>query len=280
MRISANMLITTMHSFAPIQKNYKISDLIQCDQLLMNSVRTACGYSKSDAKHLLFMKEENGGFGLKSFQECDLKANVRELEVVLNGEEYDSKILRSRTTAIKNRISAYLGSKNHINDAIIKLSKYGIYLRDQEDGLLNRILDNIALNLNRMPIGDPGFDGGTGVLLGPGVLNLTQTALGGTWYTAIRNFFSGIWSEKQIEYILGERGLKLVKTCTALAIRQELIDKVAMTSYLEWTITKNTYKITILTTSIIGKRCAWMKTDLFAKQIQNNLLGNFKKFGG
>ena len=242
LKITTNMLITTMHSFAPLQKNYKIEDLIQYDQLLMNSIRTACGYSKNDAKHLLFLSEKVGGFGIKSFQECDLKAIARELEVILNGSEYDGKSLRSRVAAIKNRISEYLGTRNHVRDAIIKIAKYGIYLRDRKDGLINRILDNIAIKLERMPIGDPDFASNEEVLLGPGVLNLTQTALGSTWHFTIKNLILGIWSEEQARYMVGKEGLDLINNCLELAIDQEKSDQLAMTTVFEWSISKNHYK--------------------------------------
>jgi len=118
------------------------------------------------------LSEKAGGFGIKTFLESDIKTNTRELEVILNGTEFDGRVLRSRVEALRNRISMYLGTRNHVGDAIIKVSKYGLFLRDKNDGIINRILDLIALRLDRMPVGqEPGFDiGDAGALLGTGDL--------------------------------------------------------------------------------------------------------------
>ena len=122
------------------------------------------------------------------------------------------------------------------------MTKYGIYLRDRKNGLINRILDNIAIKLERMPIGDPYFASNEEVLLGPGVLNLTQTTLGGTWHFTIKNLIQGIWSEEQARYMVGKEGLDLINNCLELAIDQEKSDQLAMTTVFEWSISKNHYK--------------------------------------
>ena len=242
LKISANMLITTMHSFAPLQKNHKEEDLLKCDKMLMNSTRKACGFCKNDSKHLMFLGEKFGGHGLKTFQETDLKANARELEVVLNGREFDGKVLRSRVEAIKNRISLFLNTHNHVRDAANKLAKFGIYLRDKKDGILNRVLDLIAIKKNWMPVGDNNFNGGNDALLGPGLKELTQTALGSTWYTSIKNLINNTWTSQQVQGILGEEGLELIDECLEEAFSQDEKDKIMMLPFREWLIRSNPYK--------------------------------------
>jgi len=43
-----------MHSYAPLQQNFAVEDLMECDTLLTNEIRTTCGLCKNDAKHPLF----------------------------------------------------------------------------------------------------------------------------------------------------------------------------------------------------------------------------------
>ena len=241
LRIAANMLITTMHSFAPIQKNFKIKDLMNCDSQLINTVSKTCGFSNTDAKHLLFISEKNGGHGIKTFQEVDLVANARELEVILNGCEFDGKAIRSRTAAIKNRLSLFLGTNNHIWDAIKKLAKFGFFLRDRNDGIINRILDNLAQTKGWKPVGDKNFQGSSGALLGEGNLELTQAALGSTWYSTVKNFLKGIWNENQSKYMVGSTGFQIIKSCHNSAKEQTIKDFTSMKSFKEWSVKLNPY---------------------------------------
>jgi len=141
-KICANMLCSTIHSYAPLQMGHSKKDLFDCDKLLLKSVSKRKGLSSSDAKHCIFLDERNGGFGFKSFLEVDIFANARELEIALNGFMLDSEVIRARAAAflIRHDRPGEDIFHNFTGDAITKLAQYGIHVRDSKDGLVNFIL--------------------------------------------------------------------------------------------------------------------------------------------
>ena len=99
--------------------------------------------------------------------EEDVIANTRELEVLLNGIDTDNKALRARLAAYRTGISKEYHN-NHIRDAITKLAKFGIYVRDREDEIINHTLGILSNNKKYSPIGEKKYkDGGiAGIGLG------------------------------------------------------------------------------------------------------------------
>jgi len=66
-KLCANMLCSTMHSYAPLQMSHNKTDLLECDALLVKCLRKRKGLSSTDASHSLFLDESNGGYGIQSF---------------------------------------------------------------------------------------------------------------------------------------------------------------------------------------------------------------------
>ncbi len=130
-----------MHSFAPLQTQTNIKDLLQCDQQLLNLVSKRKGLTNTDARHSIFISEANMGYGIRSFLDVHIVACVRELEVTLNGVDTDCKVARARLAAYRAHSDQTTGtSRNHINYNIQLLGKYGIFLRDSNDGIINYLI--------------------------------------------------------------------------------------------------------------------------------------------
>jgi len=139
--------------------------------------------------HKFWIKEEQGGFGFKSFLEEDLIAVARELEVVLNSNEIDSKAIRARLEAFNRNPKDY--HKNHVKDAIHKLGKYGIYLRDQNNEILNYVLSNLAKERRYAPVGNAAFRDGNKATIGQGKAHLLDLCMGGSLSMVIQGVMDG-----------------------------------------------------------------------------------------
>jgi len=113
----------------------------------------------TDAKHVLFLDEDKGGFGFKSFLDVDLISTVRELEIVLNGYMLDSRVSRSRlqSYSIRHEREDERILLNFIGNAIEKISRYGFHVRDKNDGLMNYILYDLNHQKRYLPIGHESF---------------------------------------------------------------------------------------------------------------------------
>jgi len=170
-RICSNMLCTTMHSYAPLQMAHAATELEDCDKCLVNQIRKRHGLSTSDAKHVLFIDMNKGGFGFKSFLDVDLIIlTIRELEIVLNGMMLDSKASRSRLQAYyirqdKEIDGVYL---NFIGSAIEKIAKYGFHIRDKYDGIINYILANLNNQKRYVAVGHDNYRHADGYSIGSG----------------------------------------------------------------------------------------------------------------
>jgi len=173
-----NMLCTTMHSYAPLQANHNLCDLQKCDTEIINKLHSKRGLSKSDAKNRFSIDEKYGGFGFKSFIEEDIVANARELEVLLNGIDTDNKALRARLTAYRDKVSKDYHN-NHIRDAVTKLAKFGIYLRDKDDELINYVLGKLSKMKKYSPVGDANYKDGGATGIGLGKEKLLDLSMGG-----------------------------------------------------------------------------------------------------
>ena len=147
-QLCANMLCSTVHSYAPLQMSHNTKDLLDCDKLLIEYVKKRKGLSSTDAKHSIFLDSSNGGYGFNSFLEVDLVANARELEIILNGHLIDSEVIRARASAflIRHDRPDTTVFANFTGKAIHKLADYGFHIRDSRDGIINQILGHF----NRM----------------------------------------------------------------------------------------------------------------------------------
>ena len=66
-----------MHSFAPLQTQTNIKDLLQCDQRLLNLLSRSKGLTSTDARHSIFILEANMGYGIRSFLDVHIVVCVR-----------------------------------------------------------------------------------------------------------------------------------------------------------------------------------------------------------
>ena len=183
-QICANMLCSTIHSYAPLQMGHKVEDLLDCDKNLVKLVMKRKGLSQTDAKHGIFLEENNGGYGFKSFLEIDLISNARELEIALNGDMLDSEVIRARAAAflIRHDRPGDTIFHNFTGNAISKLANYGIHLRDKNDGLVNYILNCYNTQALFKSIGDPKYNAPRTFSIGLGKKNNQKIAFGSQFH--------------------------------------------------------------------------------------------------
>ena len=152
-----NTFLVSVPSFAPLQFNYNLSKLKECDTLISRKISKSRGLSLSDSKHRLYLKRHQLGGGIKSIVDSNIIAVARELEVELNGSQLSSGAIRGRLYAVKDSPINKDISCNHIYDGIMKLASFGIFLRDSVDGLSNYIFQKICTHYKISSIGDNEF---------------------------------------------------------------------------------------------------------------------------
>ena len=175
-----NMLCNTVHSYAPLQMNHQGHDLQECDEEMIKIVRKRHGLAASDAKHVLFLPENKGGFGFKSYLDIDVIANAREVEIGLNGEMLDSEVMRARSKAfiIRHNNPSNKISFNYMGSAINKLAKFGFHVRDRKDGIINYILAILNKQKRFCTIGDVRYTGMSNYSIGNGQIRNLDIAYG------------------------------------------------------------------------------------------------------
>ena len=95
-------------------------------------------------------------------------------------------------------------------------------------------MDNLVIMKGWCLVGlGKGQNNAGGALLGEGSLELTQGALGSTWYYSIKNLLQGIWTDNQVKYMVGESGLNLIRECHKKAIEQRKNDLACLYSFEE-----------------------------------------------
>ena len=231
-RLCNNMLCTTVHSFAPIQSNHSSKQLLECDSLVAQCLRKKRGLANSDAMHRFWIDEEVGGFGFKSFLEEDIIAVGRELEVVLNSNDLDSKALRGRLAA--HRRSPISNHANHVREAVMKLAKYGIYLRDTEDEIANIVLSQCARMTKFAPVGHAAYKDGGRATIGVGKAHLLQLAMGGILEQLIHAIIKGATKKEIKEICPGKLPLSFEKIKKLIFQAQKLRFQEATKLYQFW----------------------------------------------
>jgi len=152
-----NAFLVSVPSFAPLQFNYNLCKLKECDSLISRKIGKSRGLSISDSKHRLYLKNHRLGGGIKSIVDSSILAIARELEVELNGTQISSGATRGRLYAAKDASFNRDITCNHIYDGIIKLSRFGIFLRDSTDGIANYLFKMICDFYKVCPVGDSRF---------------------------------------------------------------------------------------------------------------------------
>jgi len=140
-----NMLVGTIPTFASVQVNFPSQELLKLDKIAATTCLKTNGLSKSDSKLRMFLPEDMGGLGLLSTMELDLISVAREFEIISNNVTLDSRAFRTRISALDNYpLHEIFLSKNHAREAISKLARYGIYIRDSAEEEVNYILSKLS----------------------------------------------------------------------------------------------------------------------------------------
>jgi len=189
-----NMLISTMHSYVPLQAQYDRDELDRLDLSIANIISKKNGISQTDSKHRVFLPERLGGLGIKSVREVDIIATAREMEIVSNGEGLDSRAFRARISAIHTyEDSSDSKIRNHALDAIHKLARFGVQFRDADDGLITDILERMAKTAELKAIGDPLYKDGNGALIGRGKIKHLKYSMGGKLHKLLTALRANNW---------------------------------------------------------------------------------------
>jgi len=179
-RKCVNMLVTSIHSFVPLQANHNQTELRRVDSNVASLVMKKNGFSHTDSKHRIFLPQSLGGLGFLSALEKDIISVARELEVICNGIEIDSRAFRCRVSAIPSYPDLNAETiRNHALEAIKKLGKYGIFLRDSRDDIVNETLIKIGNKTNVVSVGTSNYKDGNGFNLGLGKSANLKLILGG-----------------------------------------------------------------------------------------------------
>jgi len=194
-RKCSNMLISTMHSFVPLQANYDHKELERLDMSIASTIMKKNGISDSDCKHRIFIPEKLGGLGFQSSVEVDLIAIAREIEITSNGPGLDCRTYRARLAAILGYEDPESDNVvNHALQSVRKLSKYGIFFRDSKDDLINDILRYLVEKEGKRSVGDPLFRNGSGPTLGDGNATFIKFAFGHQIHVFLRELQSNNWT--------------------------------------------------------------------------------------
>jgi len=234
-----NMLINTIHSYVPLQANHSGKTLAKFDDTLADVIRRKNGITASDCKHRIFLPIEKGGLGISSALEIDVIAVAREMEIVSNSISLDSFAFRTRIADAKcNRI---LNKEkmffNHAQQAIDKLGRYGIHVRDRSDGMVNDILNHFSTLKRYATIGQPSYYNGDGHSIGMGKANNLMLAFGGPVHNCALTLQQNQW--KINEQIQGKDKDSLIKFEDMLKIlptlkRIKMHDFNRLFSFWEW----------------------------------------------
>ena len=181
-----NSLLTTVAAYAPILSGLTNEDTTTLDKTVLRTIRRACGMAPSDNQMLLGINPADLGNGLRLFTEAHLCALARELEVILNDTAPNSCTARARIAAYRAQDSPNDRPVNHFRDAILTLARHGLYVRDQNEGVIPRILDHLlSLGIHRrQPLAAPDSTAHDSTL-GNGQIALERYAMGGTIPAAI-----------------------------------------------------------------------------------------------
>jgi len=193
-RKCVNMLVASIHSFVPLQANHSQSELRRLDSSIVESVMKKNGFSSTDAKHRIFLPESRGGLGFLSTLEKDLISVAREIEVTCNGIEIDARAFRCRISAIPKYMDLNAEDiRNHALEAIKKLGKYGIFLRDRRDDIVNEVMIELGKQFNVTSVGTPNYKDGNGYNLGFGKNINLQLILGGEIHKLLCSLKKNHW---------------------------------------------------------------------------------------
>jgi len=243
---AANMLCSTIHSFAPLQMNHNSNDLEDCDKAIIQQISKRHGLSLTDAKHALFLDFDKGGFGFKSFLDVDLIPTIRELEIVLNGFMIDSKVSRSRLRAYKCRHDkeSDFYSLNFIGNAIRKIAKHGFHVRDKYDGVINHVFKELSAQKRYLSTGHANFTCTNNFSMGTGKERGLDIAYGSITHHVLQNSINaltGEWTDNKIlhEKLLVPISVRRLERLASSQQYKQFEDKTVLYNFWEWNYVKS-----------------------------------------
>jgi len=254
-----NMLVNTIHSYIPLQANHSVTRLAKFDGVVAEVIRKANGITASDCKHRIFLPLEEGGLGISSALEIDVISVCRELEIVSNSTSLDAFAFRTRIADAKN--NGKDGNEdnqwfNHAKEAINKLGRYGVHLRDNCDGLVNDILNHFNTLSKFVSIGHPKYkDGTNGHSIGNGKEQNLNLAFGGAIHKCALLLQQNNWTvSKEISEKDRSSEIKFADMLGILPIikRTKMHDFNRLFSYLEWLNEDNSPHYTVP-----DEKCKW-----------------------
>lgn len=160
-----NVLAVTVAGFEPMATMISTKDTNAADKLILEYNSRACGLSRNDSRHMFFVSEKDFGLGFKSTTMLRLSSVAREAEVLLNEDESAGESLRCRVQALKERDVNEPVFEDLIYHATHTLAKYGIFLRDRNQTMVNAIVEQIMIQKRKpntcgaTPIGLEGYKG-------------------------------------------------------------------------------------------------------------------------
>jgi hypothetical protein len=157
LRYAVNVLLCTLVSYAPLLSGLTLKQMKAIDAAVLAKIRRRCGLTTSDAaEHLVFISRGCNGLGFSTFTGNHITSVARELKVTLNSKQTQAMVARARLHSASHGRHDNAHTPNFIAKKSAKtLSALGIYLRDRQDELANRIMDNLSLTLPSVkPRGD------------------------------------------------------------------------------------------------------------------------------
>jgi len=177
-RCGHNMLVNSVAIYSPICNRIPTQKAIEVDRFLLSLYANKMGYTKSDAKHPIFITLDKGGHGVKSFLMEYMMALMREIEIYMNDPKVGIALEASLVQMKKETIIKMIeggeippitdlskqaemfdvrkidyrdteGRMEHVN-TIREVSRitadYGFMLRDMKCELLTRIIEEIIMD--------------------------------------------------------------------------------------------------------------------------------------
>ena len=241
-----NMLCSTMHSFVPLQTGFQAADLTNSDNIISESLLRRNGLTNSDCRHRLFLPENIGGLGFISLLDQDIISVSREFEIISNLSSLDGRSFRTRIEATKN----YQGIEkediiNHAKASIDKLARYGIFVRDRHDDLVNNILGRLN-ETNKFPsLGTSIYKDGNKASIGNGKTKNEQLAFGGPIHEILIRWQKDDWKLNDLmQTALHKYKIKMPNLINIKneAIEDRFMSIAGIFSYWEW---KNNFNFSI-----------------------------------
>ena len=237
-RKCVNMLCSTMHSFVPLQTGFQAMSLASSDNSISESLLRKNGLTNSDCRHRLFLPENVGGLGFISLLDQDVISVSREFEIISNLPSLDGRSFRTRIEATNTYQELEMEDIiNHAKASIDKLARYGIFVRDKDDDLVNHILGKLNESSKFPSIGTNFYKDGNKFSIGSGKVKNEQLALGGPIHAILKRWQNVGWESNDI--IKSELQSHKLKFSNIINIRKEVIEDRFMSvagifSFWEW----------------------------------------------